>query len=120
VICAEPDADIPSDPWRYRPSTVPGVRMPSVVFADGAPIYDRLGLWFTLVCAGTEPSAALVAAAERRGVPLEVLRIDEPELVAVYSHRLLLVRPDQHIAWRGTACDDAREADAVIARVLGF
>jgi 2-polyprenyl-6-methoxyphenol hydroxylase-like FAD-dependent oxidoreductase len=120
VVCAEPDADIPSDPWRYRPSTVPGVRMPSVVLRDGSPVYDRLGLWLTLVCAGTEPSAALVAAAAPRGVPLQVLCIDEPELVAVYGRRLLLVRPDQHIAWRGAACDDTREADAIIARCLAW
>ena len=93
--------------------------MPSVVLPDGTPIYDRLGLWFTLVCAGTEPSAALVAAAARRGVPLDVLRIEQPDLVAVYGRRLLLVRPDQHIAWRGAACDDARDADAIIARCLG-
>jgi hypothetical protein len=53
-------------------------------------------------------------------MPLDVLRVDEPELVAVYGRGLLLVRPDQHIAWRGAACDDSREADAVIARVLGF
>jgi hypothetical protein len=32
----------------------------------------------------------------------------------------MLVRPDQHIAWRGTACDDRLEAELIIARVLGF
>ena len=67
VICAEPDADIPDDPLRYVPTTAPGARMPSVVLADGTPIFDRLGLWFTLVCVGMPPSIALVAAAARRG-----------------------------------------------------
>ena len=84
------------------------------------PIYDRLGLWFTLVCFGMPPSIALVEAAARRGAPLEVLRLDEPEFVAVYGRRLMLVRPDQHIAWRGTACDDRLQAELIIARVLGF
>ena len=120
VICSEPAAEIPSDPLRYIPSTAPGVRMPSVLLTDGTPIYDRLGTWFTLLCVGTPPSAALVAAAAQRGLPLDILRVDEAELVAVYGRGLLLVRPDQHIAWRGMACDDRREADAVIARVLGF
>jgi len=120
VICAEPEADIPSDPLRYIPTTFPGVRMPSVVLGDHAPIYDRLGLWFTLVCAGTRPSGALVEAAARRGVPLDVVRLDEPDLIAVYGRRLMLVRPDQHIAWRGAACDDRLEAEAIIARALGF
>ncbi len=120
AICPDPAADIPSDPLRYLPSIAPGVRMPSVLLADGTPIYDRLGIWFTLVCVGTPPSPALAAAAAQRGMPLDILRVDEPELVAVYGCGLLLVRPDQHIAWRGMACDDRRDADAVIARVLGF
>jgi len=120
AICGERGADIPDDPLRYVPSTVPGVRMPSVVLPDGTPVYDRLGLWFTLVCVDTRPSALLIEAAAKRGLPLEVLRIDRPELVAVYGRRLMLVRPDQHIAWRGAACDDARAADAIIARVLGW
>src|SRR5258708_11609182 len=54
-------------------------RMPSVVLEDYTPIYDRLGLWFTLVCVGMRPSAALVEAAARRSVPLDVLRLGEPE-----------------------------------------
>jgi 2-polyprenyl-6-methoxyphenol hydroxylase-like FAD-dependent oxidoreductase len=120
VICAEREADIPTDPLRYIPTTFPGVRMPSVVLKDRTPIYDRLGLWFTLVCIGMPPSTPLVEAAARRGAPLDVLRIDEPDLITVYGRRLMLVRPDQHIAWRGTACDDRLEAEQIIAHVLGF
>jgi 2-polyprenyl-6-methoxyphenol hydroxylase-like FAD-dependent oxidoreductase len=120
VICAERAADTPNNPLRYIPTTFPGVRMPSVVLKDHTPIYDRLGLWFTLVCIGMPPSIALVEAAARRGAPLDVLRLDEPDFIAVYGRRLILVRPDQHIAWRGTACDDRLQAELIIARVLGF
>ena len=94
--------------------------MPSVVLKDDTPIYDRLGLWFTLVCVGMRTSAALVEAAARRGVPLDVLRLDEPDLIAVYGRRLMLVRPDQHIAWRGAGRDDRLEAEAVVGRAVGF
>lgn len=120
VICADPGADIPNDPLHYIPTTAPGVRMPSVLLAGGTPIFDRLGLWFTLVCFGAAPSNALVAAAARRGVPLDVLRIDDPATVRVYGRGLLLIRPDQHIAWRGASCDDTRAADAIVSRVAGF
>ncbi|HET7019080.1 MAG TPA: 2-polyprenyl-6-methoxyphenol hydroxylase, partial [Xanthobacteraceae bacterium] len=120
VVCAERGANIPRDPLRYIPTTFPGVRMPSVVLKDHTPIYDRLGLWFTLVCVGTFRSAVLVEAAARRGVPLDVLHLNEPDIIAVYGRRLMLVRPDQHIAWRGVACDDHLEAEAIIARALGF
>jgi 2-polyprenyl-6-methoxyphenol hydroxylase-like FAD-dependent oxidoreductase len=120
TICADPGADIPSDPLHYMPTTAPGVRMPSMLMADGVPIFDRLGLWFTLACFGAPPGEALLAAAARRGVPLDVLQIDDADVVRVYGRGLLLIRPDQHIAWRGSACDDRREADAILSRVLGW
>ena len=120
VICADPGADILDNPLHYIPTTAPGVRMPSVLLDGGAPIFDRLGLWFTLACFGTPPSDALVAAAAQRGLPLTVLRVDDPHIVGVYGRGMLLVRPDQHIAWRGKVCEDRHAADAVLSRVLGF
>src|SRR6476469_5689684 len=120
VIFAEQVEDIPNNPLRYIPTTFPGARMPSVVLKDHTPIYDRLGLWFTLVCIGMPPSIALVEAAARRGAPLDVLRLDEPDIIAVYGRRLMLGRPYQHIAWRGVTCDDRLEAEAIMARALGF
>jgi 2-polyprenyl-6-methoxyphenol hydroxylase-like FAD-dependent oxidoreductase len=120
VICNEPGAEIPDDPLRYVPTTAPGVRMPSVVMGNGIPIFDHLGPWFTLAGFGKQPSEALVAPATRRGMPLKVVQFEEPELTCVYGSQLLLIRPDQHIAWRGLACDSPRDADAIITRVLGW
>ena len=45
---------------------------------------------------------------------------DVLQLIRVYGSQLLLVRPDQHIAWRGVACDSPRDAEAIITRVLGW
>jgi 2-polyprenyl-6-methoxyphenol hydroxylase-like FAD-dependent oxidoreductase len=120
IICSDPGAEIPSDPLRYVPTTVPGARMPSMVMGDGTQIFDRLGPWFTLACFGARPSEALVAAAAKRGLPMAVIQSEEPHLAKVYGRGLLLVRPDQHIAWRGSACDSPRAADAIIAGVLGW
>ena len=120
IICSEPGAEIPSDPVRYVPTTAPGARMPSMLMGDGSQIFDRLGPWFTLACFGVSPSEPLVAAAAKRGLPMAVMRSDEPNLTKVYGRALLLVRPDQHIAWRGSACESPRAADAIIARVLGW
>jgi hypothetical protein len=92
----------------------------SGLLGNGVPIYDRLGLWFTLACFGAPPSEPLVAAAARRGVPLDVVRSDDPDVIRVYGRGLLLVRPDQHVAWRGTACEDSRAADVIVSRVLGW
>jgi len=118
IVSVEPNAEIPDSERRYIPTTTPGARLPSILLSDGTPIFDHLGPWFTLVCSGVAPSGALVAAAKKYAVPLDILRV-EPEHEAVYGRGLLLIRPDQHIAWRGRACEDASLAQAVLARCLG-
>jgi hypothetical protein len=45
--------------------------------------------------------SGLLRAAEAVGVPLTVVDIDADEIPAAYRHRLVLSRPDQHVAWRG-------------------
>jgi 2-polyprenyl-6-methoxyphenol hydroxylase-like FAD-dependent oxidoreductase len=103
---------------RYTPSTVPGCRTPHLWRDDGGSLYDAMGPEFTLL--RFDPSVAtapLQVAAERRGVPLTVLDVDATAARGLYGHRLMLSRPDQHVAWRG----DALPSDplALIDRVRG-
>jgi 2-polyprenyl-6-methoxyphenol hydroxylase-like FAD-dependent oxidoreductase len=118
IVCAESDAEISDDPVRYVPTTAPGARLPSVLLADGSALFDQLGPWFTLIAFGTMPDADLVAAARRLGMPLELVRLDQPGLEHIYRSPQVLVRPDQHVAWRGR--NSASKADAIIARCLGW
>ena len=102
----------------YTPSTVPGCRTPHFWRDDGGSLYDAMGPEFTLL--RFDPSidtAPLQAAAARRGVPLAVLDVDATAARGLYGHRLVLSRPDQHVAWRG----DALPSDplALIDRVRG-
>jgi 2-polyprenyl-6-methoxyphenol hydroxylase-like FAD-dependent oxidoreductase len=102
----------------YTPSTVPGCRTPHLWRDDGGSLFDAMGPEFTLL--RFDPSvetAPLRAAAERRGVPLAVLDVDATAARGLYGHRLVLSRPDQHVAWRG----DALPSDplALIDRVRG-
>jgi hypothetical protein len=55
--------------------------------------------------------------AARRGVPLRVLALKDERLRGRYGARLALIRPDQHVAWRG----DTLPTDGVrlIAHVTG-
>jgi 2-polyprenyl-6-methoxyphenol hydroxylase-like FAD-dependent oxidoreductase len=85
----------------YTPSTVPGCRTPHLWCEDGVSLYDAMGPEFTLL--KFDPAAdvaALESAARQRGVPLKVLQI-KPTAAVYDGSRLVLSRPDQHVAWRG-------------------
>ena len=88
--------------YDFRQSTVPGCRTPHLWLRDGRSLYDAMGPEFTLL--RFDPAVeidGLVAAAAQRGVPLAVLDVDADESASLYPHKLLLSRPDQHVAWRG-------------------
>jgi 2-polyprenyl-6-methoxyphenol hydroxylase-like FAD-dependent oxidoreductase len=102
----------------FTPSTVPGCRLPHFPIGNGRSLYDALGPEFTLL--RRDPSldvATLCNAAASRKLPLCVLDIGGAEAVRLYDHKLVLARPDQHIAWRGDAPPAA--ADELIALVSG-
>jgi hypothetical protein len=109
----------PSDPVRYQPTTMPGARLPSTFLQDGSALFDRLGPWFTLVNFGRMDATPFVSAAERAGIPLQVLALQEPALERVYGRDALLVRPDQHIAWRGSETA-AVDGSRILSRALGW
>ncbi len=119
VICSDDDEVAPNDTLHYRPSTVPGVRLPNVYLPDGTPLHDKLGRWFTLLSVDAAPSSAWVEAAARCAVPLQIVHLPDAGLVDIYGKRQLLIRPDQHIAWRGMALGTT-EAERVLRTVLGF
>jgi 2-polyprenyl-6-methoxyphenol hydroxylase-like FAD-dependent oxidoreductase len=85
--------------YDFTPSTVPGCRTPHVWLGEGVSLYDALGPDFTLL--RFDPAldvSKLLAAAKVRGVPLHLLDITTSE--PVYAKKLVLSRPDQHVAWR--------------------
>jgi hypothetical protein len=105
---------------KYVPTSRPGSRAPHVWLRDGRSLYDLFGRDFTLLRLGHVPVAsdALVDAAQKRGVPVKALEIAEPEVVAAYeNYPLILIRPDQHIAWRGHSVP--ADAIAMIDRIRG-
>jgi 2-polyprenyl-6-methoxyphenol hydroxylase-like FAD-dependent oxidoreductase len=86
----------------FRQSSVPGCRTPHLWLRDGRSLYDALGPEFTLL--RLDPAAetgSIVAAAQQRGVSMAVLDVDADESEPLYRSKLVLSRPDQHVAWRG-------------------
>ncbi|MCV7246155.1 FAD-dependent monooxygenase [Mycobacterium mantenii] len=103
----------------YTPSTTPGCRLPHLWLRDGRALYDVLGPGFTLLVLGAGAGAGIggiIDAAARRGLPLEVVTVDEPGAADLLSAPLLLVRPDQHVSWRG---DHLPDAGTLLDRVTG-
>lgn len=91
------------DCLNYRPSIRPGSRLPNVFRNDGKAILDLLDpSGFTLLAPTAEigQSRAAVHAVATAGVPVSVVGHGEAA-TPPYDHAYILVRPDQHIAWRG-------------------
>jgi len=102
-VIVDDGSDAP--PWertRYVPLAKPGHRAPHG-WLRGVPLYDHLGPGMTLLDFGAPaPDVdALRGAAAARGVPLRVLEPRDGALAERYEQPLVLVRPDQHVAWRG-------------------
>jgi 2-polyprenyl-6-methoxyphenol hydroxylase-like FAD-dependent oxidoreductase len=107
-----------ADPVAYVPSTQPGSRLPSVYLADGSNLHDHLGPWFTLLSFAACNVTGFADAAAALGLPLKLMQVDATGHEALYQGPAVLVRPDQHIAWRGVP-GDIREAARILAHALG-
>lgn len=111
----------PRDFLNYVPSSTPGGRAPHAWLHDGSSLFDHFGSGFTLLALPAVTDASIQAAvcdARLRGVPLAVLRSDNPGVSCLYDHGLTLIRPDQHIAWAGDTWPKVAEYD-VFAMVTG-
>ncbi|MES2538635.1 MAG: FAD-dependent monooxygenase [Pseudomonadota bacterium] len=99
--------DVPArDFLNYVPSARPGSLAPHAWLHDGSSLYDHFGQGFTLLVTDGSDSAAadhLVEAARLVNVPLKLLRPTGTALADLYRARYALIRPDQHVAWRGDA-----------------
>ena len=104
----------------YRPSAHPGCLAPHAWLHDGSSLYDHFGIGFTLLATAGADAAGLAAAAagaRAAGVPLSIIQPAEAILADLYQAPYILIRPDQHVAWRGSAIPG--DAAALFARVTG-
>ncbi len=104
----------------YVPTARPGHRAPHAWLADGRSTLDLFGHGFVLLDFGAaaEDVARFRAAARASATPLRVNPIADSAIAARYERRLVLVRPDGHVAWRGDASerDPAELLDIVCGR----
>jgi hypothetical protein len=81
-------------------------------------LFDRFGGEWTLLRFGGMPQEAgrLRRAMAVRGCEVHVVDLDSPDLLDLYEAPLVLVRPDQTVAWRGAS---EVGAEATVALVTG-
>ncbi|MEP6702148.1 MAG: FAD-dependent monooxygenase [Betaproteobacteria bacterium] len=110
----------PPDFLNYIQSARPGSLAPHAWLHDGTSLYDHFGPGFTLLvtddAANGEVDRAR-AAARASDVPLHIFRPREASIAGLYQSRFALIRPDQHVAWRGNAWPD--DANALLRHVTG-
>jgi 2-polyprenyl-6-methoxyphenol hydroxylase-like FAD-dependent oxidoreductase len=102
-----------------------GHHLPPQPLSTGRNVFEALGRGFTLLAldggdtgnAVDDAVRAFDEAARSSGVPLAVVRDSFDGGREAYGSRLVLVRPDQFVAWTGDAAPD--DADSVISRVTG-
>jgi 2-polyprenyl-6-methoxyphenol hydroxylase-like FAD-dependent oxidoreductase len=116
IVVADGSPAIPFESKQFVPSARPGTRaphawLPSDSQAGGRSSLDLFGQGFVLLRLGATPpsGASIAAAAETRRVPLTIVDLADEKISALYERRLVLVRPDGHVAWRA----DAAPADAL-------
>jgi len=124
VLGDEAVAPAIQDATAYTPSARAGARAPHAWLADGtargASLFDHFAPGaMTLMATRDTPSdatATVVAAAATAGIPLTSIAPRDARVAQLYEAPLVLVRPDQHVAWRG---DDPAEACAMLLRAAG-
>lgn len=103
----------------YTPSAAPGALAPHRWLADDRSLYDLFGPGFTLLVtsdhAGADADRAAIDA-RSCGVPLDIVRLPDETLEDLYEARLALIRPDQHVAWRGDSWPGANILGIVTGR----
>ena len=90
----------------YVPTARPGHVAPHAWLHDGSSLYDHFGTGFTLLAtpgAAAGDAEQALADAAACGVPLVSIAPAEGGVAAQYPRALTLIRPDQHVAWRGDA-----------------
>jgi hypothetical protein len=83
-------------------------------------LFDHFGNGFTLLLlpGRQDDGDAFVAAAVEHKIPLKRYSVDLPEMRDLYCAGLALIRPDQHVAWRGHRSPE--HAAATLRQVVGY
>jgi 2-polyprenyl-6-methoxyphenol hydroxylase-like FAD-dependent oxidoreductase len=103
IIASDGQLPPPDDVRMYSNVASPGARAPHYWLDHDRSILDLFGDGFVLLRLSplAPDTDEFVTAARAAGMPLVVHSFDIAHLLHLYNKRLVLVRPDGHVAWRG-------------------
>jgi hypothetical protein len=103
VIVPDGTPEPPDEYSEYTQTARPGHRAPHAWFTDGRSTLDLFGQGFVLLRfeRPSDGEDRLEREAKESSIPLRVIDIRQPEIADRYERRLVLVRPDGQVAWRG-------------------
>ncbi len=90
----------------YQPSARPGCLAPHLWLGDETSLYDHFGEGFTLLSTVKDSDSSSLMqhakhSAEEMGIPIKLLAPNDARLRRRYQANFALIRPDQHVVWRG-------------------
>ncbi|OEZ63885.1 MULTISPECIES: FAD-dependent monooxygenase [unclassified Duganella] len=121
IVVADGSTPPPAAVQEVTPTACPGSLAPHAWLADGSSLYDGFGAGITLLASGGWTAAdnhQALRDAAAVGVPLTVLQPTCEALPALYQARLALIRPDQHVAWRGDTWP--HDGKALLRKICGW
>lgn len=104
VICEDKNTEPLYDERLYIPTTYCGSRLPNAFDEDGTAVFDLLDYQnMTLLdfVGSSESVKPLIDAAAKVQMPLKHIALKDKHLAKIYEKKYVLVRPDQHVCWRG-------------------
>ncbi|TGD95800.1 FAD-dependent monooxygenase [Methylobacterium nonmethylotrophicum] len=118
IVPAEPGA-APSAVGSHAFAARAGRHLTPLTLSDGRSTYEALGPDFTLLAIGEgrRQAGAFARDAAALGVPLTVVEDPGSDDLARYEASLVLVRPDQFVAFAGAGPAD--DPAAILARAVG-
>ena len=117
VIVGDGTEPPPDSANRYIPSACPGGRAPHLWLSAEQSLYDTFGFEWTLLrlFRGADGRRLIAAAADAR-LALTVVDLVREDARDLYQADLVLIRPDQIVAWRGNSDENAAE---IVGRMVG-
>ena len=103
---------------RHMVRARPGHHLAPLTLSSGQNAFDALGRDFTLLAFGGDRSAEpLLRSAKEMTIPVKFVCDESEATRRAYESMLIIVRPDQHVAWTGDEAPD--DCATLWARLTG-